>query len=83
MSKSKSNVEIIALEASKKNFNYTGDNLFTYKEWEDLGYAVKQGQRAFIKTRLWSLGLNKRMIPASLFTINQVVKVNNDSLILV
>ena len=77
----KSNVEIIASAAIQKGFNYTGDNLFTYKEWEDLGYAVKQGQRAFIKTRLWSLGLNRRMIPASLFTSNQVVRVDSESLI--
>lgn len=79
----KTNAEIITALASQKNFTYTGDNLYTYAEWLQMGYAVTRGQKAFIKTRLWSKGNNKRLIPASLFTFEQVTKINNNSLVVV
>lgn len=78
-----SNTEIITLEASKKGFSYNGNNIHTYKEWSDLGYQVKYGQRAFIKTRLWSQGLNRRKILVGLFTSDQIVKATTKDLILV
>ena len=72
-SKLKSNQEIITWEASKKGFNYTGDNLFTYGEWLCQGYRPVRGQRAFIKTYLWTLSReNKKKTLVGLFTIEQV-----------
>ena len=79
----KTNAEIITALASQKNFNYTGDNLHTFPEWKEQGYIPMRGQKAFIKTRLWSKGNNKRLIPASLFTFEQVTKINNNSLVVV
>lgn len=70
------NKEIIALEATKKGFDYTGNNLHTFVEWKDQGYTVIRGQRAYIKTRLWTQGINKRLIPNQLFRVDQVTKVN-------
>jgi len=71
-----SNQEIINQEVIKKGFEYTGDNLYTYGQWMQKGYNVKRGERAFIKTRLWSTGENKRLKPSSLFKFDQVLKVN-------
>lgn len=71
-----SNQEIILSESLKKNFIYTGDNLHTYPEWMSLGYSVKRGQKAYIKVRIWSLGINKRKIPANFFTLDQVLKIS-------
>lgn len=70
----KSNVEIITLAASQKGFNYTGDNLFTFDEWSAMGYKINKGAKAFITTRLWSSGINKRLKPKSLFRTDQVTK---------
>ena len=69
-----SNLEIINHEASKKGFIYTGDNLHTFAEWKALGRSVIKGQKAFIKTRLWSLGENKRLRTAILFRRDQVTE---------
>lgn len=71
---SHTNQEIISIVASSKGFSYNGENIFTYVEWNEKGFKVKKGERAFFQTRLWSKGVNKRFIPASLFTIDQVVK---------
>lgn len=73
---SKSNHEIISIVASSKGFNYDGENIFTYPEWQFKGYKVKRGEKAFFQTRLWSKGINKRMVPCSLFTVNQVARIN-------
>lgn len=83
MNTMRTNAEIIKELASQKGFIYTGDNLYTYAEWLQKGYAVVRGQKAFIKTRLESKGKNRRLIPAALFTREQVVKINNNSLIVV
>jgi hypothetical protein len=72
------NKEIISITASFKNFHYNGENLFTYPEWLQKGYRVKRGQHAFIKTRLWTLGKNRRFVLVSLFTANQVEKTNKN-----
>ena len=72
-----SNIEIIAIEASKKEYIYNGENIFTFAQWEKRGFGVKNGQKAFIKTRLMSQGENPRSIPVSLYTIEQV-KYNED-----
>jgi hypothetical protein len=69
------NHEIITQAASQKNFIYNGNNLHTYGEWLQLGYVPTKGQRAFIKTRLWSTGINKRLKSVALFRDDQVVKI--------
>jgi hypothetical protein len=79
----KANQEIISIAASFKKYHYNGENLFTYPEWLKRGYRVKRGQKAYIKTRLWTLGNNRRFIPASLFTINQVEKINKNQFAMV
>ena len=71
------NEKIIELEANKKGFAYDGENIFTFAQWEKRGFGVKNGQKAFIKTRLMSQGENPRSIPVSLYTIEQV-KYNED-----
>ena len=78
-----SNQEIIALEASKKGYNYNGSNIYTYGEWLKLGYQVKQGQRAFIKVYLWTNGVNRRKTLQGLFTLEQVTKITSKDLIMV
>ena len=78
-----SNLEIINQEASKKGFVYTGDNLFTFPEWHSQGYSIIKGQRAFITTKLWSNGINKRLKTAIMFRADQVRKNEVKSLILV
>jgi len=80
---SKSNTEIITLAARQKNFNYTGDNLFTFAEWSAMGYKINKGQRAFIQVRLWSSGVNKRLKPESLFKVDQVTKLDVKNLIII
>jgi len=71
-----SNLEIILSESLKKNFTYTGDNLHTYGEWLAKGMHVIKGQKSFIKTRIWSSGVNRRKIPGNFFTIDQVLKMS-------
>jgi len=78
-----SNAEIITLEAGKKGYNYNGSNIKTYGEWLKLGHQVKQGQRAFAKTYLWTNGANKRKTLQGLFTLEQVTKIHTKSLIMV
>ena len=78
-----SNQEIIVVEASKKGYNYNGSNIYTYPEWLNSGYQVKQGQRAFIKTYLWTNGVNRRKTLQGLFTIEQVTKITSKDLIMV
>lgn len=77
------NEQIIALEASKKNYTYNGSNIDTYPNWVKRGYQVKLNQKAFIKTHLWTSGVNKRKTLQGLFTIDQVTKVNAEYLMLV
>lgn len=79
----KLNAEIIAEAAKLKGFNYDGNNLHTYREWIDMGYAIVRGQKAYLHCRLWTLGKNRRKVPASLFSLDQVVKMNKDNLIVV
>jgi len=78
-----SNAEIIALEANKRGYNYNGSNIKTYGEWLNLGYQVKQGQRAFAKTYLWTSGTNRRKTLQGLFTLEQVTKITSKDLIMV
>lgn len=78
-----SNQEIISIIAKAKGFSYNGVNIHTYAEWLDLGLRVKKGERAFFQTYLWTKGVNRRFILASLFTYDQVTKINQDSLIMV
>ena len=78
-----SNAEIITLEANKKGYDYNGSNIKTYGEWLYSGHQVKQGQRAFIKTYLWTNGVNRRKTLQGLFTLEQVTKIHTKSLIMV
>lgn len=66
------NREIIAQEALFKGFEYDGNNLNTFEGWRTRGYTVKRGQKAFIKTHLFTLGKNRRKILEYLFTNEQV-----------
>jgi hypothetical protein len=77
------NRQIIDQEADIRGFNYNGDNLHTYAEWAERGYMVKRGQKAFIKTHLWTQGKNRRKVLEYLFTDKQVVKVNVNQLVVV
>ena len=72
----KSNHDIILREANQKGFIYIGDNLLTFVQWRQRGYSVVKGQKAFIKLRLWTYGENKRLLPAQLFTREQVTKLD-------
>lgn len=75
LTKSKlTNQEIITIEAFQKGFNYTGDNLYTFVEWHEQGYSIVKGQKAFITTRLWSKGINKRLRVMYLFKHDQVIR---------
>lgn len=76
-----SNHDIITQEALRKGYNYNGSNIHTWAEWSDLGYVPAKGQRAFIKTRLWTKGVNKRKVLVGLFTIDQVVGITSKNLI--
>lgn len=76
-----SNHEIITQEASKRDYYYNGSNIHTYSEWLELGYVPARGQRAFIKTRLWTKGVNRKKVLIGLFTIEQVTKVVTKDLI--
>jgi len=67
----KANREIIVQEALFKGFEYTGNNLDTFEGWRTKGYVVKRGQKAFIKTHLFTLGKNRWKILEYLFTDKQ------------
>jgi len=72
----KLNAEIIAQEASLKDFHYTGDNIFSYDDWGKKGYRPVRGQQAFIKPYLWTMGEHRRKKIVGLFTSEQVLKVS-------
>jgi len=85
------NAELIAQAAKKQNFDYTGDNLFTYPEWKKRGYQVKKGEKTFLRVRIWG-EVNKKKysnmtfpkvsfpwVWAKLFTIDQVVPIEAKS----
>ena len=50
---SMTNKEIITLEASLISFDYTGENLFTFMQWNIMGYKIIKGSKAIINTMLW------------------------------
>jgi len=78
------NTQIIAQATQKQNFDYTGDNLFTYPEWLKMGYRPARGQRAFIKTYLWTLSSeNRKKTLVGLFARDQVQKVSCNELVMV
>lgn len=64
------NIEIIEVEAIARQLitEEEAENMIlefgmlpfkTYKEWKKLGYQVKKGSKAVIKTRLWKMVKNK------------------------
>jgi hypothetical protein len=50
---SMSNSEIIFNECMLIGFEYTGNNLYTFAEWQERGYKIVKGSTAVIKTKLW------------------------------
>lgn len=76
------NFEILATETALKGYEYNGANLYTFHEWKKLGYSVKKGEKAFLKTQLWkhttktlddgSIKNNLFLTTAVLFTLEQV-----------
>jgi len=79
----KSNYDIILREANRKGFNYTGDNLLSYVQWQSKGFMIKREQKAFIMVHLWNQGENRRKILTGLFTSEQVQKSRYNQLIMV
>jgi len=79
----KANQEIITQEAMFKGFEYNGNNLDTFEGWRSKGYVVRRGQKAFIKTHLFTQGKNRRKILEYLFTDKQVEMVRRDELVVV
>jgi len=79
----KANQEIITQEATFKGYNYDGNNLNTFEGWREKGYVVKRGQKAFIKTHLFTQGKNRRKILEYLFTDKQVEKIISDRVLIV
>jgi len=77
----KANQEIIAQEALMKGFHYNGNNLNTFEGWRAKDYVVKRGQKAFIKTHLFTYGKNRRKVLEYLFTDKQVEKIGINVLI--
>lgn len=80
---SMSNMEIIASEAMLIGYEYNGENLFTFAEWQQRGYKIIKGSTAIINTQLWKPVTRKDketgaeskgfiMVKAALFSIEQV-----------
>lgn len=62
--------------------------LKTYAEWKKAGFQVKKGSHAVLKVKLWKPKVKKEeenkvipdsyfMVKSSLFTLDQVEKINN------
>lgn len=77
------NMEIIQSECMMIGFEWTGENLFTFAEWQSRGMKIIKGQKAIIKTKLWKpvIKVDKEtgkteshfiLVPASLFSEDQV-----------
>lgn len=84
-----SNFEIIGTEAMLVGYEYNGENLFTFAEWQQRGYKVIKGQKALINTTLWKpvVKTNKEtgaeekqyiMVKASLFSAEQVEEMSQE-----
>lgn len=80
---SMSNKEIILAECAMNGFNWDGNNLYTFAEWQSKGMKITKGSKAVINTRLWKpiTTTNKEtneqetkyiMVNASLFSSEQV-----------
>jgi hypothetical protein len=78
-----SNKEIIAGECLLLGFEWDGNNLYTFAEWQERGYKIVKGQHAIINTKLWKpvtktdkkTGATEThyiMVNASLFSADQV-----------
>jgi uncharacterized protein (DUF1684 family) len=83
-----SNIEIIQGESMLINFNWNGDNLYTFAEWQSKGMKVKKGEKAIINTRLWKpvtttdkqTGQTEThyiLVKASLFAADQVEEMSD------
>lgn len=77
------NLEIITAEAAMIGYEYDGENLNTFAEWNLKGYKVIKGQKAIINTKLWkpvtkvdketgNVESHYIMVNASLFAAEQV-----------
>lgn len=78
-----SNQEIILAECAMNGFEWNGNNLYTFAEWQSKGMKIIKGSKAVINTRLWKpvTSTNKEtgeqethyiMVAASLFSTEQV-----------
>ena len=66
--------------------------LKTYRAWQDSGFTVRKGQKAKLETKLWKKKMPKKnikkneeegkekfiLVPAYLFSLEQVVKIGNE-----
>jgi hypothetical protein len=50
---SMSNREIILAECAMCGFEWNGNNLYTFAEWQERGYKIIKGSKAVITTSLW------------------------------
>lgn len=80
------NAEIIT---SEKILNNITEEVHTYAKWQSLGFQVKKGEKAIIKTMLWKKVKSKNkdtenveeetsnfhLVKASLFSKSQVEKI--------
>lgn len=55
------NREIIATECGMLGIEYD-DNIYSFAEWKKKGYSVKKGQKAIIKTGLWTICSAKEVL---------------------
>jgi len=87
MSNRASNQEILMMETMMAEFDWDGENLFTYAEWKSRGYQVKRGEKAIISTSLWRPFTKEndkgekeivfRLVKSHLFSNEQVEKIKN------
>lgn len=47
------NAEMIMDMAMMVGYEYDGENLKTFQEWQKAGYTVKKGEKAFMSLDLW------------------------------
>lgn len=47
------NREMIEEYANAIGFEYDGENLKTFAEWQKAGFTVKKGEKAFMQLELW------------------------------
>lgn len=46
-------MDMIFETANAMGYEYDGENLKTFQEWQKAGYTVKKGEKAFMSLELW------------------------------